>query len=93
MSEFSMLILTPARASFDIESTILPLIVTLADSVRITSYNVCYTKLLRMSDNDSVITGTYIENENMIQSAINYGNSKNGNHIYSGYTSNVSINT
>ncbi len=45
-----------------------------------------------MSDNDSVITGTYIENENMIQSAINYGNSKNGNHIYSGYTSNVSIN-
>jgi hypothetical protein len=43
-----------------------------------------------MSDNDSIMSTTFIENENRIQWANTYGNSINGNNIYSGYTSNVS---
>jgi hypothetical protein len=44
-----------------------------------------------MSEEDSIISTAYIENENRIQWANTYGNSINGNNIYSGYTSNVSF--
>ncbi len=43
------------------------------------------------TDNDLIVSSNYIENENMINGAICYTNSKNGNNIYSGYTSNVNI--
>ncbi len=43
-----------------------------------------------MNDDDSIISTNYIENEDRIQDANTYGNSINGNNIYSGYTSNVS---
>lgn len=44
-----------------------------------------------MNDNDSIMLSNYIENENMIIGAVTYVNSKNGDNIYSGYTSNVSF--
>ena len=44
-----------------------------------------------VTDNDSIMSTTFIENENRIQWANTYGNSINGNNIYSGYTSNVSF--
>jgi len=45
-----------------------------------------------VTDNDSIISTAFIENENRIQWANTYGNSVNGNNFYSGYTSNVNIN-
>ena len=44
-----------------------------------------------VTDNDSIISTAFIENDNRIQWANTYGNSVNGNNIYSGYTSNVNI--
>ncbi len=43
------------------------------------------------TDNDLIVSSNYIENENMINGAVCYTNSVNGNNIYSGYTSNVNI--
>ncbi len=45
-----------------------------------------------VTDDNSIMATAFIENDNRIQWANTYGNSVNGNHIYSGYTSNVSLN-
>ena len=44
-----------------------------------------------VTDDNSIMATAFIENDNRIQWANTYGNSVNGNHIYSGYTSNVSL--